>query len=52
MVCMETRERPHAVVAEKFIFIEHLREHAAELGLIEDRAEPAVTLADLAWIVE
>ena len=52
MVRVEARERPQAVGAEEFVFIEHLREHAAELGFIEDRAEPAARVADLARIMD
>ena len=51
MLRVEARERPDAVGAEEFVFIEHLRQHAAELGFIEDRAEPAARVADLARIV-
>jgi hypothetical protein len=40
VVSVITRERPDAVSTEEFVFVEHFGQHAAELGLIQDRAEP------------
>ena len=41
MVGMVARQRADAVGAEEFVLVEHLRQHAAELGFVEDRGQPA-----------
>ena len=51
MLRVKARERTDAVRAEEFFFIEHLLQHVAEFGFIQNGAETAILLPDLARIV-
>ena len=39
MIGVVPRQRANAEGAEEFVFVEHLREHAAKPGLVQDRSE-------------
>ena len=52
MVGMEPREGADAELAEEFVLVEHLGQHAAELGFVQDRASMAAGDAGLERIVD
>ena len=52
MVGMVARQRADAVRAEELVLVEHLRQHAAELGLVQDGSEPAARDAGLRRVVD
>jgi hypothetical protein len=52
MLGMSARKRANAKGAEKFLLVEHRRQHAAELGFVEDGSEDAAVLPALAGIVD
>ena len=52
MLGVVARERPDAVGAEELVLVEHLRQHAAELRLVQDCGEPAARLTGLGRVVD
>src|SRR5688572_22447452 len=42
----------NSVGTEEFIFIQHSREHAAQFGFIENRAEATIRNTGFGWIVD
>src|SRR5215472_17117157 len=52
MIGVIARERAYSVGAQKLLLIEHRRQYATELDVIEDRAEPASTLTELHRVVD
>ena len=47
MVGVVARQRAEAVRAQELIFVEHLRQHAAELGFVQNRSEATARDAGL-----
>ena len=52
MVGVVARERADAVGAQELVLVEHLRQHAAELGFVEDGTEPAPADTELHRVVD
>ena len=52
MVGVVARQRADAVGAQELVLVEHLRQHAAELGFVQDRSQPAAGDAGLSRVVD
>ena len=52
MLFMDARKGADAVLAEEFIFIEHLCQDTAKSGFIKNGAEAASLLAGLSWVMD
>ena len=49
---MEARQRADAELAEEFVLVEHLLQHPAEFGLVQDGSEPAAGETELHGVVD
>ena len=52
MLGVVAREGPDAVGAQELVLVEHLRQHAAELGLVQDGGQPPARMTGLARVVD
>ena len=52
MVGVVARQGAEAVRAQELIFIEHLRQHAAELGFVQNRSQATAREAGLQRVVD